>query len=430
MSDDAKQTIERYVSSALKKRIADAASAAGAARTEILSAIEKLDQQLSSIDTHFDLPDDLLPVAPTPLPAAEVGLLGHVFSAQKELVAATDQVGLLTQLLLGCTVSCSRVAFFILKKEALAGWAARGFDRAQDTDVRSLSIAISEDTILGAACRTGVTIRSRPGSHSQDGQFLSRLGGDTPAEAMAVPIWIRDKVAAVLYGDSGKDEQILDPEVPEILGIHAGLCLETLATRQKSPRPKSGEAHPPGPPPAPSLSAGPPSALSMSGPLSLSGAAGSPALPPIQAVASSPSPAVAPVTASGPRPAVIPLQPAPPTAPDPARSSPGAQRAAAPSMSAPSLEDVPEDERKLHEEAKRFARLLVSEIVLYNERQVEEGRRQKDLYDRLREDIDRSRGMYELRVSAKVRTLTNYFYHELVRTLANGDESAIKVPWA
>jgi molybdopterin converting factor small subunit len=99
-------------------------------------------------------------------------------------------------------------------------------------------------------------------------------------------------------------------------------------------------------------------------------------------------------------------------------------------MAPSSLDDVPEDERKFHEEARRFARLLVSEIVLYNERQVDEGRRQKDLYERLREDIDRSRGMYEQRVNAKVRTVTNYFYQELVRTLANGDESAIKVPWA
>ena len=91
---------------------------------------------------------------------------------------------------------------------------------------------------------------------------------------------------------------------------------------------------------------------------------------------------------------------------------------------------MPEDERKLHEEARRFARLLVSEIVLYNERQVEEGRRQKDLYERLKEDIDRSKGMFDQRVNPKVRTSANYFYIELVRTLANGDESAIKVPWA
>jgi hypothetical protein len=434
MSDDAKQTIERYVDSALKKRIAEAASAAGQARTEILAAIERLELEFRSLDTHFDLPGELIPVAPTPPPAAEVGLLGHVFSAQQELVAATDQVGLLTQLLLGCTVSCSRVAFFILKKDALAGWAARGFDRAQDSDVRSLSIPVSDDTILGAACRSGATIRSRPGKHAQDGRFLSRLGGGLPTEAMAVPIWIRDKVAAVLYGDSGKDEQILDPEVPEILGIHAGLCLETLATRQKSPRPKTGGAHPPSSPPAQTSSMEAPSAVSIPGPISLAGSGGATPGGPAPSPGSSYTPAAAPssvpASASVQRPPIAPAPLTPPAIPSPTLSSSGAQRAAAPSMAPPPLDEVPEDERKFHEEARRFARLLVSEIVLYNERQVDEGRRQKDLYERLREDIDRSRGMYEQRVNAKVRTVTNYFYQELVRTLANGDESAIKVPWA
>src|SRR5262249_46591031 len=51
------------------------------------------------------------------------------------------------------------------------------------------------------------------------------------------------------------------------------------------------------------------------------------------------------------------------------------------------------DERR--EEARRFARLLVSEIKLYNERAVLEGREGGNLYQRLKEDIDRSRQMYD-----------------------------------
>jgi len=41
------------------------------------------------------------------------------------------------------------------------------------------------------------------------------------------------------------------------------------------------------------------------------------------------------------------------------------------------------------EEARRFARLLVSEIKLYNEDEVERGRSEKDIGTRLKEDIDR-----------------------------------------
>ncbi|HEX5719399.1 MAG TPA: GAF domain-containing protein [Thermoanaerobaculia bacterium] len=81
----------------------------------------------------------------------------------------------------------------------------------------------------------------------------------------------------------------------------------------------------------------------------------------------------------------------------------------------------------LHEEARRLARLLVSEIKLYNEEQVEEGRRKRDLYERLREDIDRSRQMYEERVEARILKTTDYFYQELVRILAAGDTKALGI---
>ena len=80
-----------------------------------------------------------------------------------------------------------------------------------------------------------------------------------------------------------------------------------------------------------------------------------------------------------------------------------------------------EDERRLHNDARRFARLLVSEIKLYNENKVAEGRSQRDLYERLREYIDRSREMYDKRVKPEVAKKYDYFHHELVNSLAEGD---------
>ncbi len=84
-------------------------------------------------------------------------------------------------------------------------------------------------------------------------------------------------------------------------------------------------------------------------------------------------------------------------------------------------------EPPLHEEAKRLARLLISEIKLYNEEQVMEGRRNHDLYHRLKEDIDRSRQIYEERVDDDVRTETDYFQQELVRSLAGGDPRVLGI---
>ncbi len=80
-----------------------------------------------------------------------------------------------------------------------------------------------------------------------------------------------------------------------------------------------------------------------------------------------------------------------------------------------------EEEKKAHDEARRFARLLVSEIKLYNEDDVEAGRQHSDLYRRLRRDVDRSREMFDRRVSAAVAESVDYFHQEMVRILAKGD---------
>ena len=87
--------------------------------------------------------------------------------------------------------------------------------------------------------------------------------------------------------------------------------------------------------------------------------------------------------------------------------------------------EVPDEERDKHKKARSFARLLVSEIKLYNPDKVSDGKEAKDLYERLREAIDRSREMYDQRVEAPVSDKFDYFHYELVNGLAEGDESRL-----
>ena len=84
-----------------------------------------------------------------------------------------------------------------------------------------------------------------------------------------------------------------------------------------------------------------------------------------------------------------------------------------------------EGESAVHDEARRLARLLVSEIKLYNENEVLRGRELHDLYERLQSDIERSREIYEERIDPALRRKTEYFDQELVRILAAGDRSAM-----
>jgi hypothetical protein len=87
--------------------------------------------------------------------------------------------------------------------------------------------------------------------------------------------------------------------------------------------------------------------------------------------------------------------------------------------------EVAEEERGTHTKARRFARLLVSEIKLYNEDKVKQGREANDLYTRLKEAIDRSREMYDKRVEPPVSSKFDYFHYELVNDLAEGDPNRL-----
>jgi flagellar biosynthesis/type III secretory pathway protein FliH len=77
--------------------------------------------------------------------------------------------------------------------------------------------------------------------------------------------------------------------------------------------------------------------------------------------------------------------------------------------------------------ARRYARLLVSEIKLYHEPDVIAGRRERDLGMRLGGEIARARVLYEQRVPAHVRGPVDHFHDELVRTLADGDGTLLEL---
>ena len=75
--------------------------------------------------------------------------------------------------------------------------------------------------------------------------------------------------------------------------------------------------------------------------------------------------------------------------------------------------------------ASRTARLLVSEIRLFHERAVDEGRQQRNLLSRLAPEIERARLAYNEQVPVGVRGQTDFFHQELIRTLAGGDAALL-----
>jgi len=104
-----------------------------------------------------------------------------------------------------------------------------------------------------------------------------------------------------------------------------------------------------------------------------------------------------------------------------AQPQPAAAMAASAPASAPTVAGSEEDE--LHKKARRFAKLLVEEIKLYNQPRVEEGRQHKDLYERLKVDIEKSRSTYDKRYAESAVASADYFTQELIRILADNDAS-------
>ncbi len=220
---------------------------------------------------------------------------------------------------------------------------------------------------------------------------------------------------------AGDDQPTVPATVPDMVAVTAETSPETQEPEFK-PEPIPPYV-PPGPTiqepaPTPSVQFGEPAPPSTS----LWPQPSPEPLPPVQPpVPSIFEPAVESGTPS-PGNGVFTVAPLPPR-----DAAPPAQSTSSVSVAAPSAPPKPttDEEAKAHNDARRFARLLVSEIKLYNEAKVTEGRINRDLYDRLKEDIDRSRQMYDKRVNPIVAAKFDYFYDELVSSLAEGDASRL-----
>jgi len=74
--------------------------------------------------------------------------------------------------------------------------------------------------------------------------------------------------------------------------------------------------------------------------------------------------------------------------------------------------DIPrvnEDDPEAVEKARRFARIIVSDIALYNQEAVAEGIRNGTFYELLKTDVDEGRELYEKRVPPAIKTRKDYY---------------------
>ena len=347
-----------------------------------------------------------------------------VKAAIDEITEQQSQADILKTLINRGSSFAPRVAFFVIKGDQASGWRGRGFEgTVGDRAIQQINLAVDADTVVGNVARSLTTWSGGPGSHAEDHSLLNRLGEDPPQRIVAIPLRVRKRAVAVLYADSaGLDSESINLEALETLVAVSGMAVELLSVSKAAP--KREEEQPA--PAEPAASYTPEREYEQQQPESSEAFADTLRTSYIQpetepAVEATPlAEEVSPeATDEGglidpePAPAVEELPPPTPT-----------RRRYGQDVELP-VEVASEEERRLHNDARRFARLLISEIKLYNEQKVAEGRSQHDLYDRLREYIDRSREMYDKRVRAEVASRYDYFHGELVNTLAEGDASKL-----
>lgn len=383
-----------------------------------------------------------------------------------------SQADILNSLVNRAASFAPRVAFFIIKNEQATGWRARGLEGTiGDDTIRTIALPLSAATPLSNAANSRATWSGAPGANAEDYLLLNKLGGEPPRRIVTVPLVVGGKTVAVLYADSaGLDSDAINLEAIETLVRVAGMSVELLAIKRAAPaarRPVHAVPQVPVAQPEPQVQPAQPEPQAQPAqepqiaveeewqaqPVEPADAI------PIEMDMTIPAPPPMPGVDEGDRthlgpgrdtvidrkwtppgfdsqqPAETTEQRAPTNFDGQAESQPvpfttgqfaaplgGGRRFGA---EAELPLDVSDEERRLHNDARRFARLLVSEIKLYNEQKVKEGRQEGDLYERLREDIDRSRQMYDKRVAPPVAARFDYFHHELVSTLAEGDPAKL-----
>jgi hypothetical protein len=375
----------------------------------------RLDFPLPELVPPGSIPEPPPPPAPSPsAPAAE---FSDFRASLASIDAAGNQVDALKAFLSACVTRSDRAILLVSRGDAFAVWKAEGFSSSEESALRSVSVSAASHRDFARA------IEGTPVTLPEGSAVASLLSVSEARRGMLCPIVVREKISAVLYADQTGPGSSFDPESIATLCFFIGVAVDRLVSRKIHPspalQPMETSEEPARREAAPAPAWAEPELETYPEP---EAPAELEVREPPEAVEMEPEP-----SAAEPEPAPEP-PPAPPargidfdTTGHPYRPPAGVMPAGPRVLRGP-LAAVEEDP---HEHARKIARLLVSDIRLYNEAEIEEGKRQRNIYSRLRDDIDRARQTYNDRVPESVRATTNYFHEELVRSLADGSSEAL-----
>ena len=322
------------------------------------------------------------------------GGAADLLHAVSTIHAGTTQKEILRALLESTAGYSGRAALFVIKAGSATGWQGRGFDN--NDDVKDFSLDVNSRAPAGALqSRSAVSA----GTAEMDSRFISQFGAPAADQVLLLPLRLKDKVAALVYADAGTAAGgQMDAPALELIVSATSAWLEVASLRKQALKEGPAEA----------------------------GVAEKFEAPPVQTVSSFSDPFAAHAPKHVVAPPVAVEEPAMAEATAEVVSAPAAMAAAA--AAAPATDafaHLSAEDADVHRKAQRFARLLMDEIKLYNQAKVAEGRKHKDLYDRLKEDIDKSRSTYQKRYGNTAAANADYLTSELIRSLAEDDVSLL-----
>lgn len=324
-----------------------------------------------------------IPAEGAAIPAG--GAASGLAQAISTIHAGTTQKEILKALLDAGSAYAARVALFVVKAGSATGWQARGF--GDDESLKDFPL----DMTCGPASYAYQNRAVAPANSAEmDGRFVQQFGAPANEQIVLLPLLLKDKVAALLYADGGANG-LMEGASLDVLVMATSAWLEVASLRK--------QAHKEVTEPMASATAAPAHTVSaFSDPFASHAPMHHAAQP-------------APVMSAVAEPAAV-IEAAPAVT---------AGAAAAPAVAADPLAGLSAEDADTHRKAQRFARLLVDEIKLYNQAKVAEGRRNRDLYDRLKDDIEKSRASFQKRYGTSVAASADYFQKEVIRSLAEDD---------
>ena len=366
---------------------------------------ETVQQQLDQL-AKFQPPPPPVPVAP----------LDKVLNSVRNLITATLPEQVMEVLTEEAVQIGVRAAVFEVRGKSAWGASARGFGSGlSDKTFHALVVPLNQENPFRQTFETGDSVVTTSDHLKKNRNILEKLKPGKGDAILLLPVRSAGSVSAILYTDSGGKEAPLPVDALKILSEFAGAQLDRLmALSGGGPsETEEKETHEPEHEQEQEREVEQESAAAPE--TAQAETESTKQEPWEEAVNKEPGAQASEAT-------VVEEKQAPPPAPEPSPEAPP------PPTSVPATADVSqlsEEEQKFHKDARRFAKLLVSEIELYNKTKVADGRKNNDLYKRLKSDIERSRLTFHKRFAKTVGKEYDYFHEEIIRTLANNDVSVM-----